>query len=81
MSEATCRNCGHPVIMHATMAHRCELSADCHGLHAPAPTARPPGYLWEIVEDRCRVCGTYIGDTLRFLQVGVCTGCARAPKH
>jgi hypothetical protein len=55
VSEATCPNCGHPAIMHAMMGHRCEVCAGCPGLHAAAPVARPPGYLWEIVEDRCRV--------------------------
>ncbi len=34
-----------------------------------------------IVEDICRVCGKYIGDTLRFLHVGVYNDCAQAPKH
>ena len=81
VSEATCQNCGHPAIMHAMMGHRCEICAGCPGLHAAAPVARPPGYLWEIVEDKCRLCGTYIGDTLRFLQVGVCNDCPQTPKH
>jgi hypothetical protein len=81
VSEATCQNCGHPAINHARIEQRCELCAGCPGLNAPAPAARPPGYLWEIVEDRCRVCGTYIGDTFRFLQVGVCAHCAPSAKH
>ena len=66
MSEMTCQNCGHSTIAHGRTGLRCEL-CDCSGLHAPALVARPPGYLWKIVEDRCRVCGKYIGDTLRFL--------------
>ena len=81
MTEATCQHCGHSAIMHATMGQRCELCAGCPGLHAPASAARPPGYLWEIVEDRCGACGKYLGDTLRFLHVGACQDCAQARTH
>lgn len=28
-----------------------------------------------------RMCGKSIGDTPRFLHVGVCVDCAQAPKH
>lgn len=73
MSEVTCQHCGYTAIVHATMGQRCELCAGCPGLHVPSPVARPTGYLWEIVEDRCRVCGKSLGATLRFLHVGVCT--------
>ena len=59
--------------MDGTMGHRCEMCAGCPGLHTPPSALRRPGYLWEIAEDTCRVCGTYIGDTLRFLHVGATT--------
>jgi hypothetical protein len=81
VSEATCQHCGHPAIMHGMTRLRCGLCVACPGLHAPAAAARPPGYLWEIAEDTCRVCGAYIGDALRFLHVGVCANCAQAPTH
>ena len=81
MNERTCQHCGHQAMTHVLAGLRCELCASCPGLHAPAAAPRPPGYLWEIAEDRCRVCGRYIGDTLRFLYVGVCNDCAQTPKH
>ena len=60
---------------------RCELCAGCPGPDAPPAVARPPGFLWEMAEDTCRVCGAYIGETLRFLHVGVCNDCTQALKH
>ena len=81
VSEATCQNCGHPATMHAMTGKRYELCVMCPGVHAPAPAAHRPGYLWKIAEDTCRGCGAYIGDTPRFLHVGVCKDCAPALKH
>lgn len=43
--------------------------------------AAPPGKLWEWAEDKCLVCGQVIGIGLRFMHVGMCDRCAKAPKH
>ena len=40
-----------------------------------------PGYLWERVKDLCQICGAHVGTGVRFLHVGLCDSCARAPKH
>jgi hypothetical protein len=77
VTETTCQHCGHPAILHAMTGLRCEL-CDCLGLHAPPPAARPAGYLWQRVEDRCRVCGKDLGCSVRFLAVAVCVDCAQA---
>jgi len=46
-------------------------------IDAPAP----PGRMWEWAEDRCQVCDLLIGHGLRFMHVGMCDACAKAPKH
>ena len=57
------------------------MCGGCPGLHAPAPAAQPPGYLWQVVEDRCGVGGKDLDHTFRFLCAGVCVDCAPAPTH
>ena len=81
VSEATCRNCGQRAIMHARVAHRCELCADvpwpARARARREATRLPVGDRGGQVP-RVR---PHIGDTLRFLHVGVCGDCAQAPKH
>lgn len=40
-----------------------------------------PGNLWEWAVDACQVCGAQIGAGLRFMHLGICDTCAKAPKH
>ena len=43
--------------------------------------APQPGHLWEMVEDRCAVCGVLIGIGVRFMHLSLCEACRDGVKH
>lgn len=59
---------------------RTTARAECARVVAEA-RAQQPGHLWEWAEDTCQVCGAHIGAGVRWMHLGLCDTCAKAPRH